>query len=123
MTRVVVISAILAVGAVTLRSQTEDSPAPEKRHEARYAIAVIDDATSYSGLPQRLPAMLNRVLVEPSLGVKFEDRLTLSTSLIQVSATHDDTATMDRLFGPLASRCELSAWWSVRVARASASHG
>ncbi len=87
------IPSILLLGAAALFSQSQDSTAPtEKRHETRYAIGVIDDATFYSGLPAHAPATLNRVLVEPSLGLKLDDRLTLSTSLIEVSTTLDHTA-------------------------------
>ena len=94
MTRIVAISAILVAGAMTLCSQSQNGSASgDKRHETRYSVGVIDDATFYSSLPAHMPVALNRVLVEPSLGVKFDDRLTLSTSLIQVSTTHEDTAT------------------------------
>ena len=94
MKRILIIPAVLAVGPSGLYCQSQDSTAPsEKKYETRYAIGVIDDATFYGGLPARAPATLNRVLVEPSLGLKFNDRLTLSTSLIQDSTTHQDTAT------------------------------
>lgn len=87
------ISVMLALIATSLFCQSSDDPANrEKRHETRYAIGVIDDATFYSGLPEHEPTTLNRVLVEPSFGLKLDDRLTLSTSLIEVSTTYDHTA-------------------------------
>ncbi|KAA6465126.1 hypothetical protein DYQ86_04010 [Acidobacteria bacterium AB60] len=77
----------LAIGAAA-----QTSSVPESRTQTRYSIGVIDDATFYAGLPARAPATLNRLLLEPSLGLKLDNRLTLSTSLIEVSTTRDHTA-------------------------------
>ncbi|WP_162601930.1 hypothetical protein [Occallatibacter savannae] len=58
----------------------------------RYSLAVIDDATFYTGSPAHTPQILNQVLVEPNFGIRYKDRLTFSTSLIGLSATYDHTA-------------------------------
>src|SRR5260370_18233125 len=94
MKRILVSPAILAQGALALCCcYAQDSSAPsEKTHQTRYAVGVIDDATFYRGLPARLPGTLNRMLVEPSFGLKVNDRFTFATSLIEVSTTHFDTA-------------------------------
>ena len=60
--------------------------------QTRYSITVIDDATFYSGLPaQHAPQILNQVLVEPTFDIRYQSRLTFSTSLIGLSATYDPT--------------------------------
>ena len=87
------IPVLVALSAAVLRGQSQDnSSSSEKKYDTRYAIGMIDDATFYSSLPAHAPATLNRVLVEPSAGLKLNDRLTLSTSLIEVSSTYDHTA-------------------------------
>ena len=88
------ISIILALGSMALRGYAQDVSAPSERgREVRYSVSLIDDATLYSGLPARSPGTLNRVLVEPALGMKIDNRYTFSTSLISVSTTQRDTAT------------------------------
>ena len=58
---------------------------------SRYSLAVIDDATFYSGLRQPTPQVLNQVLVEPTFDVRYRNRFTFSTSLIGISTTYSDT--------------------------------
>jgi hypothetical protein len=72
----------------------QGTPAPTEQTslDTRYSLAVIDDATFYSGTPARAPQILNQVLVEPNFGIRYRDRLTFSTSLIGLSATYDHTA-------------------------------
>ena len=59
----------------------------------RYSLAIIDDATFYNGLRQPAPQILNQVLVEPTFDLRYEDRLTFSTSLVGLSTTYTDTVT------------------------------
>lgn len=93
MKRILIIPALAMLAAAAVCGQSQDASAPsEKKYETRYAIGVIDDATLYSSLPAHAPATLNRVLVEPSAGLKLDERITLSTSLIEVSSTYDHTA-------------------------------
>jgi hypothetical protein len=93
MKRVLIIPALATLAAAAVCGQSHHAPAPsEKKYETRYAIGVIDDLTLYSNPPAHAPATLNRMLVEPSAALKIDDRLTLSTSLIEVSSTYDHTA-------------------------------
>lgn len=86
-------STMIAMGALALCSPAQDASAPsESRHEIRYALGVIDDATFYGDLPAHYPTTLNRVLLEPSFSLKIDDRFTLSASLIGVATTHFDTS-------------------------------
>ncbi len=72
----------------------QDSTAPkESGHETRYALSVIDDVTAYGDVRHGMPSMLNRVLIEPSFGIRAQGRYTFSTSLISATTTHFDTAT------------------------------
>jgi hypothetical protein len=93
MKRILIIPALATLATAAVCGQSQGASAPsEKKYETRYAIGVIDDATLYSNLPAHAPATLNRVLVEPSAALKIDDRLTLLTSLIEVSSTYDHTA-------------------------------
>lgn len=93
MKRMYTIPAMIILGALALCSHAQDAAAPsESRHQTRYAVGVIDDATFYGGLPAHYPTTLNRVLVEPSFGLKIDNRFTFSSSIIGVTTTHLDTA-------------------------------
>ena len=93
MRRIHAIPVMIAMGALALCSLAQDSAAPsESRHQTRYAVGVIDDATFYGDLPAHYPGTLNRVLIEPSFGLKFDNRFTFSSSLIGVTTTYLDTA-------------------------------
>jgi hypothetical protein len=56
--------------------------------KTRYSVSVIDDATFYGNLREPLPTVLNQVLVEPSFGLRYQDRLSFSTSLIGLAGTY-----------------------------------
>jgi len=71
----------------------QDPPPPESSLQTRYSIAVIDDATFYSDLSVPSPTVLNQVLLEPSLSVRYRNRWTFSSSLIGIATTYDDTST------------------------------
>ena len=79
-------------------ARAQDPPSSDETTlSTRYSIAVIDDATYYSGLPSHAPQVLNQVLVEPSFGVRYRDRLSFTTSLIGLTATQTDTTSTLRV--------------------------
>lgn len=69
-------------------AQTEES-----QLKTRYSVSVIDDATTYGNVREPLPTVLNQVLVEPSFGLRYRDRVSFSTSLIGLTTTYFDTYT------------------------------
>ena len=92
MRRTYAIPVLIAMGALALCGHAQDVPASaESRHQTRYAVGVIDDATFYGDLPAHYPGTLNRVLLEPSFSLKVDNRFTFSSSLIGVTTTHLDT--------------------------------
>ena len=78
-------------------AQDPPPPAEESSASTRYSLAVIDDATFYSGVPAHAPQILNQLLLEPNFAIRYKDRLTFSTSLIGLSATYDHTASTLRV--------------------------
>ena len=82
---------LLTYSTVSAQDATVSTPA-ESSVSTRYSLAVIDDATFYSGMPSHAPQILNQVLLEPAFGLRYKDRLTFSTSLIGLSETYDHTA-------------------------------
>ena len=85
------ISLLVSLLAAKARAQ-DPAAADQSSINTRYSLAVIDDATFYSGLPQHAPQVLNQVLVEPTFDLRYQSRLTFSTSLIGLSTTYSDTA-------------------------------
>src|SRR3954468_21083323 len=82
----VIIPAVLFLLTCSFASaQGPAAAAEESTVSTRYALAVIDDATFYSGAPANASRVLNQVLVEPNFGIRYKDRVTLSTSLIGLS--------------------------------------
>ncbi len=75
----------------------QGAPAPESRHDFRYSVSVIDDATFYGNLQVPAPKVLNQLLLEPKCTVRFKDRFTVSSSLIGIAGTYADTATQLRV--------------------------
>jgi len=89
----VLISVLLLLLTCTSVSAQDPAPSTEESSvSTRYSLAVIDDATFYSGTASHTPQILNQVLLEPTFGIRYKDRLTFSTSLIGLSATYDHTA-------------------------------
>ena len=87
-----------AAGFVHAQPNGSNSAAPEvDRPEYRYSVSVIDDATVYGGLSAPLPTVLNRVLVEPSFGIRDGDRWRFSTSLIGLHTDYEDQSTQFRV--------------------------
>lgn len=87
---------IALLGACTCAA-AQDAPGttgtPESPWKTRYSLAVLDDATFYGDLRYPLPTVMNQVLLEPSAGVRYKDRVSLSASVIGLAKTYDDTAT------------------------------
>lgn len=80
--------------AAALYAQAQNPAAQEEgQFKTRYSVSVIDDATFYGNVRDPLPAVLNQVLVEPSFGLHYRDRISFSTSLIGLTTTYFDTYT------------------------------
>jgi len=86
------ISALLLV-AWSCACAQDPAPQEESPVKTRYSLAVIDDATFYSGLRTPSPDILNQVLVEPTFDLRYRSRLSLSTSLIGSTTTYSETTT------------------------------
>jgi hypothetical protein len=78
---------LLLIGSHYARAQ-DAAPSEEGQFKTRYSVSVIDDATFYGNLREPLPTVLNQVLVEPSFGLRYQDRLSFSTSLIGLAGTY-----------------------------------
>ena len=90
-TRLLIVTLFLAT-AWSCASAQDPPAAEESTVNTRYSLAVIDDATFYGGRRPEPPQVLNQVLVEPLSTVRYQNRLTFSTSLIGLSTTYSDTA-------------------------------
>ncbi|MGA2351083.1 MAG: hypothetical protein ABSF70_11675 [Terracidiphilus sp.] len=95
----ILISVCLAASMQLAAQDTpaQDAPPPKPHYDLRYSLAVIDDATLYSNLQLPVPTILNQVLVEPSISVRYLDRWSFSSSLIGVAETFTDTYTQLRV--------------------------
>jgi hypothetical protein len=94
----VLISSLLFVAAWTCATAQDPPPSAEEGSvSTRYSLAVIDDATFYSGQPEHAPQILNQLLVEPTFDMRYQGRMTLSTSLIGMTSTYDHTASALRV--------------------------
>jgi hypothetical protein len=94
------ISIVLAVTCWQLAAQDDpapDAPAPESRHDFRYSISVIDDATFYSNLQVPISKTLNQLLFEPSFTYRYKPQWSFSTSLVGLADTYTDTYTQVRV--------------------------
>lgn len=90
------LTALLMLATPSLAA-AQDAPAPESRRDFRYALAVIDDATFDSNLQVPLPKLLNQVLVEPTLTLRYKPAWSFSTSLVGVTDRYTDTFTQIRV--------------------------
>ena len=90
--RVLIPALLLLLNCLSASAQDPTASAEESPVSTRYSLAVIDDATFYSGTPTHAPQILNQVLVEPTFGVRYKNRLTFSTSPIGLASTYDHTA-------------------------------
>ena len=89
------IPAILLTGAL---AGAQNAPADgESRYQLRYSVNAIDDTTFYAGRTEPIPAVLNQVLLEPSIGVREGNRWNFNSSLIGLTATYFDTSTQLRV--------------------------
>jgi hypothetical protein len=86
---VLISGALLLAGSCCARAQ-DAATAEESSLKTRYSVSVIDDATFYGNLRVPLPTVLNQVLVEPSFGLHYQQRVSFSTSLIGMTRTYSD---------------------------------
>jgi hypothetical protein len=97
LTRVLIPALLLLLTCSSTSAQDPGASGEETSVSTRYSLAVIDDATFYSGNPANAPQVLDQVLVEPNFGIRYKDRVTFSTSLIGLSATYDHTVSTLRV--------------------------
>jgi len=95
--RVLIPAIVLGFACFCAFAQAPPTPDEEKAVSTRYSLAVIDDATFFSGMPESEPKVLNQVLLEPTFDLRYRSHLTFSTSLIGINATYDDNTTTGRL--------------------------
>ncbi len=88
-------AALIVAGACS--AQGQDASMEESPWRTRYSVSAIDDATFYGNLREPLPTVLNQVLVEPSFGVRYQQRLTFSTSLIGITRSYTDNSSQLRV--------------------------
>lgn len=87
---------LLFLLAATVSAQ--DQPAAEDRAiSTRFSLTTIDDSTFYGGKSANQPGVLNQVLVEPAFALRYQQRFTVSTSLIGQSTTYYDNASQLRV--------------------------
>lgn len=97
MTRHLLISVLILLGA-SLRIFAQDPPASaESRSDTRYSVSVIDDATFYGDRSEPVPGVLNQVLVEPSFRLRYNGRFTFASSIVGLAATYSDNYTQLRV--------------------------
>jgi hypothetical protein len=84
---------VLLLPLICSAASAQDPPSSteESSVSTRYSLALIDDATFYSGTPEHAPQILNQVLLEPTFGIRYKNRLTFSTSPIGLTSTYDHT--------------------------------
>jgi hypothetical protein len=90
--RLLIPALLLLLTCSAASAQDAPSSTDESAVSTRYSLAVIDDATFYSGTPAHAPQVLNQFLLQPTFAIRYKDRLTFSTSLIGISSTYDHTA-------------------------------
>ena len=93
----VLISLLLVMSAVSGARAQAPPASTENRFNTRYALSIIDDATFYGNRSEPIPGVLNQVLVEPQLSLRYRDRVTVATSLIGISETYSDNSTRLRI--------------------------
>jgi hypothetical protein len=82
---------IILILSAWVFARAQDPPPPKQSYfNARYSLSVIDDATFYGNLSEPVPGVLNQMLLEPSISLRYRDRLTFSSSLIGLAGTYSD---------------------------------
>jgi hypothetical protein len=84
----------LLLFASAVFAAAQDDPPPEPRHDFRYTLSAINDATFYSSLRPPLPAsanmlkdpsvtlLQNQLLLEPSFTLRYRSRWSLASSVV-----------------------------------------
>lgn len=88
---------ILILGATMTACAQNTSSTEDKPLDTLYALSVLDDATFYGNRTEPVPEVLNQVLVEPQLSLRYRERITVATSLIGLSGAYSDTYTSLRV--------------------------
>ena len=91
------VSALFLSTAWSCAHAQDQPPAEERSLSTRYSLAIIDDATFFSSVPPSDPSAGNLFLIEPTFGLRYRDRYTLSTSLIGLSTTYSHAASTLRV--------------------------
>lgn len=85
----------------------QDPPASEEKSvDTRFSLATIDDATFYGSRRYPTPGVLNQVLLQPTFDLRYQRRLTFSTSLIGQTTTYTDNISqlhVKELYGGLSA--------------------
>jgi hypothetical protein len=100
MKRWILILVIFVAAAWHLAAQndpTPDAPPVESRHDFRYSISAVNDATVYSNLQVPFPETLNQLLLEPTFTYRYKPRWSFSTSLVGIADTYTHTFTQARV--------------------------
>jgi len=77
--------------AAAAQDTAQDAPHPESDHDFRYSFAAIDDATLYSNIQVPEPKLLNQVLLEPKITLRYQARWTFSSSVVGLASTYGAT--------------------------------
>lgn len=117
---------ILAISTPSIAQDTtqQDAVPAEAKHDFRYALRVIDDATFYSDLIPPMPAAAsqvltdptvtlfqNQLLLEPSFTLRYESRWTLASSVVGLADSHGGLSAADfnaPASGPVATALDAS---------------
>ena len=119
-------SALLLAASMTASAQdtaAQDAPPAEPKHDFRYTLRVIDDATFFSSLIPPLPAgasglltdpkvtlFQNQLLLEPSFTLRYQSRWTLASSVVALADSHGglSAADFDAPIGPASTALDAS---------------
>src|ERR1039458_1043772 len=85
MKRLLTLSALVLLAAFGV---AQDAPSPKTPYDFRYSLAAIEDATHYSNLTLSVSGNLNQLLLEPKATLRYQERFTVSASLIGLAGTY-----------------------------------
>ena len=81
----------LLLCAYSLLAFAQDAPSSPPQVSLRSSLAVIDDATVYGGQLVPSPQAQNQALIEPSFMLRYRQRWSLASSLVETISTYGDT--------------------------------
>jgi hypothetical protein len=91
MIRIVAILILLVFPLFVRAQEPESAPAPVRDYNIHYALSVIDDATFYTDRSAPISAAVNQLLVEPKATLRYKERFTFSTNLVEAEVASSDT--------------------------------